>query len=63
MDEVAPEEPALLTPLPDNGVGSTPESVLGKEIIKEMEVSDLCIALEAHNNNNNNNIRLLLLRI
>ena len=25
MDEVAPEEPILLTPPPDIGVGSTPE--------------------------------------
>ena len=25
MDEVATEEPALLTPPPDNGVGSTPK--------------------------------------
>ena len=47
MDEVAPEEPALLTPPPDNGVGSTPNSVLGKETIKKMKVTDLCIAIEA----------------
>ena len=48
MDEVAPEEPALLTPPPDNGVGSTPESVLDEETINKMKVADLRIALEAH---------------
>ena len=47
MDEVAPEEPALLTPLPDNGMGSTPESVLDEETIKKMKVADVRIALEA----------------
>ena len=47
MDEVAPEEPDLLTPLPDNGVGSTPKSVLDEENIKKMKVADLRIALEA----------------
>ena len=46
MDEVAPEEPALLTPPPDNGVGSTPKSVLDEETIKKMKFSDLRIALE-----------------
>ena len=45
--EVATEEPALLTPPPDNGVGSTPESVLEEETIKKMKVTDLRIALEA----------------
>ena len=48
MDEVAPEEPALLPPPPDNGVGSTPESFLDKETINKMKVADLRIALEAH---------------
>ena len=48
MDEVAPEEPSLLTPLPDNGMGSTPESVLDEETINKMKVADLRIALEAH---------------
>ena len=47
MYEVAPEEPDLLTPPPDNGVGSTPKSVLNEETIKKMMVSDLRIALEA----------------
>ena len=47
MDDVAPEEPSLLTPPPDNGVGSTPESVLDKETIKKMKVADLRIALDA----------------
>ena len=46
VDEVAPEEPALLTPPPDNGVGSTPESVLGEETITNMKVAKLHIALE-----------------
>ena len=46
MDEVAPEETTLLTPPPDNGVGSTPEAVLDEETIKKMKVADLCIALE-----------------
>ena len=41
MDEVAPEEPDLLTPPPDNGVGSTPDSVLDKEIIRKMKVAKL----------------------
>ena len=47
IDEVAPEEPDLLTPPPDNGVGSTLESVLDEETIKKMKVADLHIALEA----------------
>ena len=47
MDEVAPEEPDLLKPPPDNGVVSTPESVLNEETIKKMKASDLRIALEA----------------
>ena len=47
MDEVAPEEPAPSTPPPDNGVGSTPESVLDVETMKKMKVADLHIALEA----------------
>ena len=47
MDGVAPEEPVLLTPHPDNGVGSTPKSVLDEETIKKMKVPYLCIALQA----------------
>ena len=47
MDEGAPEEPSLLTPPPDNGVGSTPESVFDKETIKKMKVPYLRIALKA----------------
>ena len=46
MDEDALEKPALLTPLPDNGVGSPPESVLGEETITNMKVAKLHIALE-----------------
>ena len=48
MNEDAPEEPSQLTPPPDNGVGSTPKSVLDKETINNMKVADLRIALEAH---------------
>ena len=47
MDEVVSEEPALLTTPPDNGVGSTPESVLDEETINKMKVAELRIALEA----------------
>ena len=45
MDEVAPEEPYLLTPPPDNGVGSNPESVLDEETINKMKVANLRILL------------------
>ena len=51
--EVASKEPSLLTTPPDNGVGSTPESVLDKENIKKMKVADLRIALEVCGLSNN----------
>ena len=63
VDEVAPEEPALLTPLPDNGVGSTPESVLGEKAIKKMKVSDLHIVLEARGLSRNGLKKFLIYRL
>ena len=63
MDEVAPEEPALLTPPPYNGVGYTPESVLDEETIKKMKVADLRIALEARGLSNNGLNKFLIDRL
>ena len=63
MDEVAPEEPALLTPPPDNGVGYTPESVLNEETIKKMKVADLRIELEARGLSKNGLQKFLIDRL